>query len=237
MGFESHEHACADRAYHLHAVRQMLGEMNVFLFTLGLTETWFNTKADYCYPVVPGAIAGEFDASVHAFRNFRVSEIVADLEQVIWMISEQNHAAKVLFTVSPVGLVATVETRSVVVSTTASKSILRAAIDEVVGAHDNVDYFPSYEIIVSPPTQSRFWAEGLRDVTEKGVATVMEIFFRSRMPKITQNVENAPVEPQVQDDVGRKFDAALTDECDEMFLDPSLRLIGVPQEDFLRGVG
>ena len=225
MGFESHEHACADRAYHLHAVRRMLGEMNVFLFTLGLTETWFNIEGDYCYPVVPGAIAGDFDANLHAFRNFRVSEVVEDLDQVVRLLTGQNRALKILLTVSPVGLVATAEPRSVIVSTAASKSILRAAVDEVVSAHHNVDYFPSYEIITSPPSQSRFWAEGLRDVTEKGVAAVMDIFFNSRMPAIAQKAPDASVPPQhqAQDDVARKLEAALTSECDEMFLDPSLR--------------
>jgi hypothetical protein len=227
MGFESHEHACADRAFHLHAVRQMLGQMDVFLFTLGLTETWVNTSGNYCYPVVPGAIAGRFDAALHGFRNFRVSEIVSDLEWIVRVIAEQNPAARVLFTVSPVALVATAEARSVVVSTSASKSILRAAVDEVVDAHAHVDYFPSYEIITSAPTQSRFWAEGLRDVTEKGVATVMEIFFGSRMPGIVQETQGVLAEPlvpvQSRDEVARKLDAALTSECDEMFLDPSLR--------------
>lgn len=227
MGFESHAHASADRAYHLHAVRRMLGQMNVFLFTLGLTETWFNARGGHCYPVVPGAIAGQFDAGLHAFRNFRVGEIVADLEWIIRVIAEQNPSARVLFTVSPVALVATAEARSVVVSTTASKSILRAAVDEVVGAHAHVDYFPSYEIITGAPTQSRFWAEGLRDVTEKGVATVMEIFFGSRMPAIAQQTQGAAaqavVQPQPQDDVARQLETALTSECDEMFLDANLR--------------
>jgi hypothetical protein len=204
----------------------MLGEMNVFLFTLGLTETWYNSKGDYCYPVVPGAIAGEFDESLHAFRNFRCNEVVADLKQVVQMLFNQNRNLKVLFTVSPVGLVATAEQRSVIVSTAASKSILRAAVDEVVGANSNVDYFPSYEIIASPPSQSRFWADGLRDVTEKGVATVMEIFFSSRMPEISQatQIDFAQHQNPAQDDVERKLEACLTDECDEMFLDPSLRL-------------
>ena len=227
MGFESHEHACADRSYHLQAVRQMLGPMDVFLFTLGLTETWFNAQHDYCYPVVPGAIAGSFDPAAHGFRNFRVNEIVADLEVVIRLVAEQNPGARLLFTVSPVALVATAEARSVVVSTTASKSILRAAVDEIVDRHAHVDYFPSYEIITGAPSQSRFWAEGLRDVTEKGVGTVMEIFFGSRMPGIAQRAQAAlaapPGQPPAVDEVARKLEAALTSECDEMFLDPSLR--------------
>jgi len=221
MGFSSHEHACADRDYHLHAVRKMLNDMDVFVFTLGLTETWLNTVGDYCYPVVPGAIAGEFVPGRHAFRNFRVSETVADLEWVIDLITQYNHAARILFTVSPVGLVATAEQRSVIVSTLASKSILRAAVDEVVGTHPQVDYFPSYEIITSSYSQGRFWAEGLRDVTENGVATVMEVFFNSRMPLI--DTQPTPVQHQHDDDIGRKLEKAVTEECDEMFLDPALR--------------
>lgn len=224
MGFSSEEQGRADRDYHLAMVRKLIGEMNIFVFTLGLTETWVNTEHGYCYPVVPGAIAGDFLADTHAFKNFSFTEVVDDLRAIIKIITAQNAAVKILLTVSPVGLVATAEQRNVLVSTVASKSILRAAAEQIIGEYAQVDYFPSFEIITSPYNQGKFWAEGLRDVTEKGVNCVMEIFFNARMPDFAQQISLQIKQPEL---ISNEFDSALekaiTEECDEMFLDPSLR--------------
>jgi hypothetical protein len=224
IGFSSAEQARADRDYHLQAVCQMIKNTKVFVFTLGLTEAWINVAKNYCYPVVPGAVAGDFSPENHRFKNFSFAETVEDLRKVIAIVFAQNPAVRMLLTVSPVGLVATAEPRSVLVSTAASKSILRAAVDEVIKDNAAIDYFPSYEIITSPYGRGQFWAEGMRDVTEKGVETVMEIFFHSRMPdfsrQISQHVGNPP---SPSDDFERKLEKAITDECDEMFLDPALR--------------
>jgi hypothetical protein len=224
VGLSSVDQARADRDYHLNAVRQMIKGMNVFVFTLGLTEAWINIAKNYCYPVVPGAVAGDFSPDNHRFKNFTFAEIVEDLRKVISIVNTQNPGVQILLTVSPVGLVATAEPRSVIVSTAASKSILRAAVDEVIKDHAAIDYFPSYEIITSPYGRGQFWAEGLRDVTEKGVDTVMEIFFHSRMPNLSQQLApQATNPPSSIDEIERKLQKAITDECDEMFLDPALR--------------
>lgn len=224
MGYSSKEQAFADRNYHLYAVSEMIRNLDVFVFTTGLTESWVNTIDNYCYPVVPGAVAGVFLPDIHRFHNFTFAETVDDLQKVINIISTNNAAARILLTVSPVSLVATAEPRSVIVSTVASKSILRASIEEVIKNNPGVDYFPSYEIITSPYGRAQFWAEGLRDVTEKGVETVMDVFFHSRLPNLCGQVTTHSEKQLSQgNEFGKKLEKALTDECDEMFLDPALR--------------
>ncbi len=224
MGFSSKAQACADRNYHLYTVSEMIRKMNVFVFTTGLTEAWINTIDNYCYPVVPGVVAGVFLPDSHRFHNFTFAETVDDLQKVINIIFANNSAARILLTVSPVGLVATAEPRSVIVSTVASKSILRAAIEEVIKNNPGVDYFPSYEIITSPYGGAQFWADGLRDVTEKGVETVMDVFFHSRMPYLREQVKtHSETQLSLSKEFEEKLEKALTDECDEMFLDPALR--------------
>jgi hypothetical protein len=121
-------------------------------------------------------------------------------------------------------LVATAEPRNVVVSTAFSKSVLRVAAQAMADEYACVDYFPSYEIITSPLSRARFWAEGLRDVTSDGVETVMDIFFKSRMPA-DMSAAAAQTSP-ASADIGVGADdlrKAITEECDEMFLDPALR--------------
>jgi len=225
MGFGNPDHAHADRQYHLHAVRQMIEELDVFVFTLGLTEAWENVRQSYCYPVVPGAIAGEFSPDQHRFINYSFGEVVADLRHVIELIGSVNRDARILFTVSPVGLVATAEGRNVMVSTSASKSILRAAVDEVVREHPAADYFPSFEIITGPYGRGRYWADGCREVTSRGVEVVMEVFVQSRLPALGKSPMERPVTaPAGNSALDSQLQAALGTECDELFLDPSMRV-------------
>ncbi len=224
MGFSGALHARADRHFHLQAVRRMLETLDVFVFTLGLTEAWENIEHGYCYPIVPGAIAGEHSSRHHRFVNYSFREVAADLRRTIELLSAVNPKARVLLTVSPVGLVATAEPRSVMVSTSASKSVLRAAVDETVREHAGVDYFPSYEIITGPYGRGRYWTEGCRDVTEEGVRVVMEVFARSRLPAADQTaVPTRSPEPAKSATPASQLRAALEAECDELFLDPSTR--------------
>ena len=75
-------------------------------------------------------------------------------------------------------LIATFEDRHVLVSTVASKSVLRTAADEVTRRLGFVDYFPSYEIISSATTDRDYFEPDRREVSELGVAHVMRTFSR-----------------------------------------------------------
>jgi hypothetical protein len=56
LGFSSLEFLHADRDRHLAAVREMFESCSVFIFTLGLTETWL-ARADGCaLPLAPGVV-------------------------------------------------------------------------------------------------------------------------------------------------------------------------------------
>ncbi|MFT4730288.1 MAG: hypothetical protein ACI9UN_004811 [Granulosicoccus sp.] len=41
---------------------------DVFIFTIGLTETWRNLNGDI-FPACPGTLIGKFDESKHFFHN------------------------------------------------------------------------------------------------------------------------------------------------------------------------
>ena len=60
-GFASIEELEADRTFHLAAVKRMFEEIDVFVFTLGLTETFCHREDQAAYPVCPGRGIGEFD--------------------------------------------------------------------------------------------------------------------------------------------------------------------------------
>jgi hypothetical protein len=176
-GFDSIEEMEADRAAHLNSVRKLMETLDVLVFTLGLTETWLSKVDGAVFPVAPGCGAGTFDSVRHEFHNLRVGEVVDDFQQAFGLLHSVNPNAKVILTVSPVALQATMTDRHVLQATVYSKSVLRAAAEEVVSANALVTYFASYEIITATLNNARYYAADKRSVTDAGVDHVMQCFF------------------------------------------------------------
>ena len=176
-GFADPEAVIAERTRHLEAVRTMFENCNIFIFTLGLTEAWYSKRDGAVFPLAPGVVASP-DHDDIIFHNFTFGEMLMDLESFVRKLRCVNPDVRILFTVSPVPLIATYERRHVLVSTIASKSTLRAVADELVRRDPGIDYFPSYEMIAAHPSGGRHYTPDLRDVTEQGVRSVMEIFCR-----------------------------------------------------------
>ncbi|MBU2981019.1 GSCFA domain-containing protein [Lentibacter algarum] len=177
-GFTSRDELLEARHATLVAMRKAVREGDVYVFTLGLTECWRNTESGLEYALCPGTTAGtQFDAKLHRFHNTPVSEAASDLEAAIALLRRENPSLKVLLTVSPVPLIASASGEHVLTATSYSKSVLRAIAGEAAARHDNVDYFPSYEIITHPVFRGMFYASNMRSVEPQGVQTVMSHFF------------------------------------------------------------
>jgi GSCFA family len=167
-----------DRTQHFAAVRHALESMDVFIFTLGLTEVWINAVDGAAYPLCPGVAGGSFDATQHKFTNLDVGAVTADLKEAVTLIRARNPTVRFILTVSPVPLIATAERRSVIVSTAYSKAVLLVAAQSISAMDDAIAYFPSYEIITGTASRGQYFADDLRSVTEAGVNHVMRIFMR-----------------------------------------------------------
>lgn len=222
-GFVSLAELAADRRQHFAAIRRAVEELDVFVFTLGLTETWTYRADGAAYPLCPGVAGGEFNASEHAFINLGVSSVIADLTETVELIRSKNANARLILTVSPVPLIATMEDRSVLVSTTYSKSVLRVAAEEVAAGYNEVAYFPSYEIITGSYSRGGYYDDGLRDVTEQGVSHVMRLFMRH----YAADKEEAAAAPELRPDerveiaerAQREMAEVVAVMCDEAALD------------------
>jgi hypothetical protein len=79
--------------------------------------------------------------------------------------------------VSPVPLVATYTSANVLVASSYSKAVLRAAAGEVEARHPHVAYFPSYEIISHAASFGQYLESDLREVAARGVHHVMTSFL------------------------------------------------------------
>ncbi|MFP5255294.1 MAG: GSCFA domain-containing protein [Acidimicrobiia bacterium] len=227
-GFASVEEARHDRAYHLRCVERLLRESDVFVFTLGLTEAWVDDRSGVVFPVCPGTVAGRYDPAHHRPVNFDHPAVVDDLCWVIDAVAAVNPGLRWIVTVSPVPLVATHGDDHVVVASTYSKSVLRAACGAVEAGHPSVTYFPSYEIIASPQSFGQYLASDLREVTDRGIQHVMRVFERtfvaaSSNPDVAPEPAASPAHdgPTAAPGLGREaaVAAALAGECDELMND------------------
>ncbi len=182
--YDTIEEAEADFEQHKIHSRRALERCSVLILTLGLTEIW-EDRTDgsvICLPSGPYVNEGG-DMSRYRFRVSRYAENLANLERVHELMAGRNPGCRIVVTVSPVHLWATFrEDLDVISASCNSKSTLRAAADEFVAAHENVYYFPAYEMaaIYRPIIGQSIFTEGRENfhVNQDTVDFIMEEFFR-----------------------------------------------------------
>lgn len=181
-GFASRQEFDIARETHFAAVRRMFEELDIFVFTLGLTEAWEHGGDGAVFPLCPGVSGGSFDPDVHRLHNLSAAEVTQDMRDFLARLREVNPASKVILTVSPVPLIATASDSHVLAATTYSKSVLRVAAEELRLSEQEAHYFPSYEVITGAHARGAYLGDDLRDVEEVGVNHVMRLFFRHAAP-------------------------------------------------------
>lgn len=177
-GFACIEEYRLDRAQHFAAVREAFETMDVFIYIFSMTECWENRKDGAVFPLCPGVAGGQFDESVHAFRNQDVGEVVSDMSLFLEELRDVNKNVRVILAVSPVQFIATGSDDHVLCASIYSKAVHRAACETITKCDPAVAYFPSYEIIAGPQTRGRYFDDDLRSVTDAGVDRVMDLFFK-----------------------------------------------------------
>ncbi|MDA5093225.1 GSCFA domain-containing protein [Aliiroseovarius sp. KMU-50] len=176
-GFASADEMLASRETTLRSIREAVQGTDVFVFTMGLTESWQNSELDYEYALCPETVAGTFDPDRDQFENQSFEAIQADMAAAIKLLLRENPSIRVMLTVSPVPLTATASGDHVLVATSYSKSVLRAVAGAMRDRFEHVDYFPSYEIITNAAFGGQFFAPNKRSVVPEGVDFVMRNFF------------------------------------------------------------
>lgn len=192
------------RKYHLSRVRLVFEELDVLVFTLGLTEMWLHRESGTVFPTAPGTIAGRYDEAKYEFHNAEFGEMVSEFnefQKLLWKL-RNGRPFRVILTVSPVPLTATASGNHVLVATAHSKALLRAVAGQLASNQSHIDYFPSYEIVTNPKLGARAFEENLRSVRESTVQLVMAQFFAAH-PPIVQEEPIPPAKPAVEQGEGQ----------------------------------
>jgi hypothetical protein len=182
--YDNQEAAEEDFHHHRACSRRALESAEVLILTLGLTEIWEDVRdgSVICLPSGPYVNEGG-DMSRYRFRVSRYEENLENLERVHSIMALHNPWCKIVVTVSPVHLWATFRKDSDVIAASCnSKSTLRAVADQFVASHENVIYFPAYEMatIYLPSMERHIFAEGRENfhVNQATVDYIMAQFFR-----------------------------------------------------------
>lgn len=164
----------------LRAVTSTMASSDVLILTLGLVEAWHDAATGHYMNVAPPqavvrANPNRFSVHILDYRaNYECLEQIRDIARAA------NPALRIFLTVSPVPLGATFSGQDI--ANSYSKSTLRAVAGDFATAHDDVQYFPSYEIVTeSMPIAA--WEEDAVHVRTEMVANVIGYFMSKFLPK------------------------------------------------------
>lgn len=154
-------------------------QSDVYIITLGLIETWRNTKNGFhiCLPPYDDKRGGMDKFGDIKFHHSNYAESYENLRRVCSLIQQHYPQRKIVLTVSPVGLGRTYTDNDVVVATIEAKSILRAATSQICKEFSNVTYWPSYELC----TKDDIYREDGRHVRRDAVAMIVDAFIEAHV--------------------------------------------------------
>jgi Flp pilus assembly protein TadD len=180
-----------ERRGQIHEAVGTLPQCRIFIMTLGLVEAWYDQETGLYLNGSPPNAAMAAQPDRFSFRRQSHAEILADLETIYSIVRQHGHPEfKMILSVSPVPFKATYTGQDAIAANTYSKSVLRAAAEEFVQGHDNVDYFPSYEMVTLSDRKAAYWDDNIH-VQEVMVSRIMDLAVSRYVPGyVGQNAED-----------------------------------------------
>ncbi|WP_321493246.1 GSCFA domain-containing protein [uncultured Desulfobacter sp.] len=156
-------------------------EADVVIFTLGLTEVWKDNETGLILNHPPNKRYIEKMPKRFSFFNSTFSKTKKALLDCIQLLENfVKPDIKIILTVSPVPLGMTFNQEDIIVANNYSKSQLVTVAREICSEFKNVDYYPSYEIVMNSPFQST-WKEDRShpklDVIEAVIERFIKLYF------------------------------------------------------------
>ena len=142
--FDSKEQAEKECLTYVEAARSAFLDSRIFIFTLGLSEVWYDRSSGKVFAEPPPYDL--YDSNRHAFKLLSPSDNVRNLSKAVEILKKNNPEIDIIITVSPIPLRATFFKRSAIVSNNISKSSLIFCTHEILSKYNYVHYFPAYEI-------------------------------------------------------------------------------------------
>lgn len=160
-------------------VTAQLKTADVFVMTLGLVELWYDHKTKLFTNAGLLAELLEREPKRFTFEVSSFNENMDNLEQIYALLKKHcKPSLKIIVTTSPVPMAATFSGRDIPIANCYSKSVLRAVAEEWKNKHDNIDYFPSYEM-ATLSNRDLVWEEDLIHVQDSFADVIIGQFSDS----------------------------------------------------------
>lgn len=161
-----------------------LPSCRIVIITLGLAEAWFDHETSLYLNTAPPLPAINRDRNRFSLDVLDYEDILASLERIYAILQGHGHPDfKVLITVSPVPFKATFSGQDAITANAYSKAVQRAALQAFVTRHDNVDYFPSFEIVTSSNREFVYERDNIH-VSNSTVAYIVEQVLTGYAPDV-----------------------------------------------------
>jgi hypothetical protein len=161
--------------FKVNEITKQITVADVVIITLGLNEVWFDSETNLYLNRAPTPILMRKYKDRFKFLVANYAQSYEALEKTLALVKSVNPNIKVILTVSPVPLGTTMTNQDVIVANTYSKSLLRVCAQEIANEDENVDYFPSYEI-VTHSARDITWLDDQLHVLGEAVAHVTSLF-------------------------------------------------------------
>lgn len=167
----------------IHEVTSRIRQCRVVFITLGLVEVWYDRDAEVYLNTTPTSAMRTLHPNRYEFQVSNWLGNMENLERIHELLLAHGHPeVRIIVTTSPVPLQATFSGQDVVVANSYSKSTLRAAAQDFAAAHNNVQYFPSYEIVINSQRE-KSWENDLRHVRGEMTQHIMSLFMEKFVEK------------------------------------------------------
>lgn len=171
-------------------IYKQLLESTTLVITLGLTETWFDSKHSCYLNKAPSKSMIAKEPERFYFHRMEVEDVSKRVFDAIQLIN--NHSEKkIILTVSPIPIEATFSKSNAIVANSYSKAVLRVVAELVCNKFVNVDYFPSYEMALSGGMN--YFGEDNVHVTGAMVELIMKHMLDNYFPTGNEDSKDTPV--------------------------------------------
>lgn len=160
------------------SVYRNIKQTDVLIMTLGYVEAWYYKKCSSWVNQSPAdpqlrKIAEDFELQI-----LDADSVYSMLQEAIKNFKEVNPSIKFIITVSPVPLGSTFSEEHILVANQRSKAVQHTVAQRLFKEREDVDYFPSYEMVSLSDRKIAFEEDHIH-VKQSLVAQVMKRFMSS----------------------------------------------------------
>lgn len=174
-----------------------LSKANVFIFTLGTAWAYLLKDAQFYVSNCHKVPQKHFEK--HLLKR---NQVLASLRNLVLMVKDIQPKSKIIFTISPIR-----HTRDGYRENHVSKGLLHNALHHLLKEFKEVEYFPSYEIVMDELRDYRYFKEDLVHLNDLGIQYVWEKFSQNyflestfktldEVKKIRMALEHRPTNPK-----------------------------------------